>query len=194
MRVSLGKGADLRWNLTEGFQNPGKEISTEISLENGTFSTGSETCSLVSGNSITLKALGSERNKLHLSGEVDLVFTAHCDRCLTETQVTIPIRISRDVISPDSSLWTPEGEAEQDGESLTEYMDGYELCCDELLHNEISLNWPVKILCKDDCKGLCPVCGGNLNVEDCGCDTFVPDPRMAAIKDIFEKSKESKEV
>ncbi len=42
---------------------------------------------------------------------------------------------------------------------------------------------------KDDCKGICPVCGQNLNEKECGCDTFVPDPRMAVIQDIF-KNKE----
>ena len=69
-------------------------------------------------------------------------------------------------------------------------MEGYSIDTDALLRNEISLNWPVKILCREDCKGLCPVCGRNLNEGDCGCDTFVPDPRMAALKDIFERSKE----
>jgi len=48
----------------------------------------------------------------------------------------------------------------------------------------------VKILCREDCKGVCPVCGQNRNERDCGCDTFVPDPRMAAINTIFHGNKE----
>ena len=69
-------------------------------------------------------------------------------------------------------------------------MSGYELDVDTLINNEILINMPVKVLCKEECKGICPVCGGNLNEKECGCDTFVPDPRMAAIKDIFNANKE----
>ncbi len=47
-----------------------------------------------------------------------------------------------------------------------------------------------QVLCRPDCKGICKKCGHNLNDGDCGCDTFVPDPRMAAIKDIFNANKE----
>jgi uncharacterized protein len=69
-------------------------------------------------------------------------------------------------------------------------MEGFQLDLDALVQNEILVNWPVKILCKEDCKGICPKCGQNLNVGNCGCDTFVPDPRMAVLKDIFESNKE----
>ena len=48
----------------------------------------------------------------------------------------------------------------------------------------------MKVLCKDNCKGICSRCGANLNKGDCGCDTWVPDPRMAAIQDIFKQFKE----
>ena len=57
---------------------------------------------------------------------------------------------------------------------------------DAFMESEISFNMPTKILCKPDCKGICKVCGKNLNEGDCGCDQFVPDPRMAAIKDIYD--------
>ena len=69
-------------------------------------------------------------------------------------------------------------------------MEGYSIDTELLLHDEITVNWPVKILCREDCKGLCPVCGHDLNEGDCGCDTFVPDPRMAAIFDKLESTKE----
>ena len=70
------------------------------------------------------------------------------------------------------------------------YLSGYELDTDVLIGNEILVNWPVKILCKEDCKGICPKCGRDLNQGDCGCDTFEPDPRMAVLKDIFIANKE----
>ena len=44
-------------------------------------------------------------------------------------------------------------------------------------------------LCKPDCKGLCPVCGHDLNEGDCGCDRFVPDPRLAALQQLIDKEE-----
>ena len=65
-----------------------------------------------------------------------------------------------------------------------------QLDVETFVHNEILVNWPAKILCREDCRGICPVCGQDLNQGSCGCDTFVPDPRMAVIQDIFNKKKE----
>ena len=52
----------------------------------------------------------------------------------------------------------------------------------ELLRDEMLLSRPMKNLCKADCKGLCPVCGANLNDGDCGCDRAVVNPKFAALK------------
>ena len=68
--------------------------------------------------------------------------------------------------------------------------DLYHLNVDELIKNELLLNWPLKVLCREDCRGICKTCGRNLNDGGCGCDDFVPDPRMAAIKDLFNANKE----
>jgi len=54
----------------------------------------------------------------------------------------------------------------------------------ELLRDELLAGQPMKNLCKADCKGLCPVCGANLNDGDCGCDKHIVDPRLAALKDL----------
>ena len=61
---------------------------------------------------------------------------------------------------------------------------------EELVNTEITVNLPMKVLCKADCKGICRQCGKDLNTGSCECDAFVPDPRMAAIKDIFYGNKE----
>ena len=54
----------------------------------------------------------------------------------------------------------------------------------ELLRDELIAGQPMKNLCKADCKGLCPVCGANLNDGECGCDRFTIDPRLEALKAI----------
>ena len=101
-------------------------------------------------------------------------------------------------VSFTHQVFSPEREEAASKESANDtsfddeqiFVSGYELDTDALINNEILINMPVKVLCREDCKGICPVCGHNLNEGECGCDTFVPDPRMAAIKDIFNANKE----
>jgi uncharacterized protein len=60
-----------------------------------------------------------------------------------------------------------------------------------LVYDEVLTEWPLKVLCKEDCKGICSQCGANLNHETCSCKHEERlDPRMAAISDIFSKFKE----
>jgi uncharacterized protein len=55
------------------------------------------------------------------------------------------------------------------------------------LQEQVLLALPLKIVCRDDCKGLCPQCGKNLNEGPCACVVQVEDPRWAALKEIRNK-------
>lgn len=57
---------------------------------------------------------------------------------------------------------------------------------DEVVISDILLSLPQKFLCSEDCKGLCPKCGKNLNLGDCGCDKREIDPRLAILKQLME--------
>ena len=70
------------------------------------------------------------------------------------------------------------------------YLTGMDLDVDRLVYLEVLMSWPLKVLCKEDCKGLCSQCGKNLNFGPCDCVEEPKDPRMAAISDIFSKFKE----
>ena len=72
---------------------------------------------------------------------------------------------------------------EEDEQS--EFVEGYKVDVDELVLSEMLLNWPSKILCKEDCKGICSVCGHDLNEGECGCDRFVPNPAFAGLSEMF---------
>ena len=75
---------------------------------------------------------------------------------------------------------------------LDEITEDFEVDIDEmidmamLLQKELMTLVPMQILCKDDCKGLCKVCGANLNHETCDCDDFVPDPRLSVFANILK--------
>ncbi len=128
--------------------------------------------------SLTLTNLG--REKALLEGRMELVFDLRCDRCLKPVQKKVKLVFAREVYGPEGDL----GAMEEDDQS---FMEGYQLEVDGLIQNECYMNLPVKVLCRPDCKGICMQCGKDLNEGECGCDTFVPDPRMAKLKDIFEQ-------
>ena len=58
---------------------------------------------------------------------------------------------------------------------------------DELATNDILLELPSKFLCREDCRGLCPVCGCDRNTAECGCPTASGDPRLDALNKFFEE-------
>jgi len=83
-----------------------------------------------------------------------------------------------------------DADASEEEMDEADYMKGFQLDIDKMVYDEILVNWPMKVLCREDCKGICKKCGTNLNVKTCDCEKSELDPRMAAIQDIFNKFKE----
>lgn len=170
-------------HLSDVFTAEGKRLDAEAELEMTCFDNGLERFEIVEKSPVTVSIVHLEAGKALLKADLRLTLRAACDRCLTEVSVPLALRAERLVYSPETAQ-----AAEEDGEQS--FVDGYELDVEALAHDMIISNWPAKILCREDCLGICPVCGQNRNVRDCGCDTFVPDPRMAVIQDIFNANKE----
>ncbi|MCD7905534.1 MAG: DUF177 domain-containing protein [Clostridiales bacterium] len=59
-----------------------------------------------------------------------------------------------------------------------------------LVYAELLLNFPMKNLCREDCKGLCIKCGHNLNEGDCGCDRFIGNPEFEKLKFLLNNNDE----
>ena len=131
---------------------------------------------------LTVQNLGERKIRIELVGAV--VLAVPCDRCLKE--VSVPVDISM------SAEFDFSGSNEESVLDLNEtnYIDGYELDVDKLVYEEILLGFPMKVLCKEDCKGICKVCGADLNEGECDCDRTELDPRMSVIRDIFNNFKE----
>ena len=108
----------------------------------------------------------------------------YCDRCLEEVKHDFNIDYRQEV------RFESEGVLNQSDLQMVEYINDSILDTDKLITNELIVKWPTKILCKQDCKGICIKCGANLNIRECGCDRTTADPRMAVIQDIFKQSKE----
>ena len=118
----------------------------------------------------------SKADVAHLELSVSFDFYGICDRCADDFKRAYSFEIEKVVVHH------LENELDDDGYIITE---NNILDIDDLVYQEIQLFLPHKMLCNDDCKGLCTKCGANLNREECGCKKDV-DPRMAALLELLD--------
>lgn len=127
-----------------------------------------------------------------LRGTIRGVVAMPCNRCMEETLVVLNQSFDEFEEYPQSADTEPEEEDSAellDGSVVT--MEGGSPFLDlaSLLWEEFSLALPVKPLCKPDCRGLCPVCGKNLNEGACSCSRESGDPRLAALRQLKVKQQ-----
>lgn len=170
-------------NLTEVLTNEDRVVSMQTETEITEISAGGEKFPVLASSPVSFVFTNTGKGRARIEGKADFVFQAGCDRCLKPVEERREVSFTREV-------WAPDMAAEPSVYEEQPFMEGFQMNVEDLLISEIVTSWPMKILCKPDCKGICPICGRDLNTGTCGCDTFVPDPRMAAIKDIFEADKE----
>lgn len=122
--------------------------------------------------------------ELEIHGKGEIAVAVPCDRCLQEVEQILTFDFTKHVDLGISGADLPEGIDESD------YIEGYHLDVDKLLFHEILIGWPTKVLCREDCKGICNVCGQNLNEGTCNCEDTGLDPRMSVVRDLFKNFKE----
>ena len=128
---------------------------------------------------ITVTVVVTKRDtNLILKGEVTCSLNLECSRCLELFPDTLQ--------APLEAYFTLENGAEstEDDEFIRISHTDQSVNLTEIVHEAILLTVPYKALCCPDCKGLCPVCGRNLNRESCTCIIHSPDPRWAVLKDL----------
>ena len=101
-----------------------------------------------------------------------------CDRCLEHF-----IQGQEHSFSEDYK----QDEEDKEENEVVNYFDGDAIDIADLIRDTILAAQPLNNICSLDCHGLCPKCGANLNKGDCGCDCFVPDPRLAALQQLLKK-------
>src|SRR5580658_8039152 len=115
-------------------------------------------------------------------------FQVPCARCVDP--VKIPLSSEFDLIfrplgadadAPERSITAPETEIG--------YYQGDSLLLEDVLREQVLLSMPVRTLCKPDCKGLCPRCGKNRNLEACSCDEAPSDARWEALAGLRSRIK-----
>ena len=171
-------------NLTDVFVNEGKTVTMQVETELTQVMIGDGAFPVKDKTPVDLTFTNTGKGKARITGHAKITFAMSCDRCLKAVNETLDLAFEREVYAPDMTVTSSDERDEQS------FMDGFQLDVDDFLNIEIIVNWPLKVLCKPDCLGICRQCGRDLNTGTCECDTFVPDPRMAVIKDIFNGNKE----
>jgi len=123
---------------------------------------------------------------IRLKGKLDTSLEADCARCIEP----VVHKLSREFDLLYRPLGSDAGRDElsvTDAEAEIGYYQGEGLLLEDAVREQVLLALPLKMICREDCKGLCPQCGKNLNEGDCSCTAPVQDLRWAALKEIRDK-------
>jgi uncharacterized protein len=130
-----------------------------------------------------------------LQGELRVEVAALCKRCLAEVSASLPVSFTFSLIPRDLMENDEPKDLEDDGQSEPagsfrpedadrEWFDGRTIDLDPILREQVLLALPMNLVCKETCRGLCPVCGEDLNEKRCECEREVVDARWMALKNI----------
>jgi uncharacterized protein len=124
---------------------------------------------------------------IRIAGKVATNLEILCARCLEP--VHYPIQRDFDLLyRPAGSDSDADTEVElKDRDAAISYYEGDGLELKDVLQEQMLLEVPIKTVCREECKGLCPHCGKNLNASECECAKTVNDPRWDALKDLKDK-------
>lgn len=122
---------------------------------------------------------------MRLTLKTEIAYEGECARCLAPVNGVFSLDFER-TVAPEGVL-----SDEQIEDNVDEYviLSGKELDVDEQLREELVLSFPQKLLCDDDCEGLCPKCGKRRADGPCGCPEKEIDPRLAVLKNFFNEEK-----
>ena len=150
-------------NLSDVLSDQHKTVEETVRLEMEEIRLQSGTYPIISKEPVHVKVEHIRGKELLITAETRLSVIIPCDRCLEDVKREFELNCVKHV---DVGLSDAE---------LTE---------------ELLSSWPTKVLCREDCKGLCNVCGQNLNTGSCNCEDTGLDPRMSVVRDLFKNFKE----
>jgi uncharacterized protein len=119
--------------------------------------------------------------ELFFRGTITGRVIGHCARCLEDYAFDLAKEFSV-VLVPKEPL-PDEVELDEDDLELS-YYDADAIDLSPLVREQIILALPTRPLCRESCKGLCPHCGINLNLQSCGCTASTGDPRLAVLRNL----------
>ena len=166
------------------------ETALQRQYEPSAFAEGGEEYRVIAPVALGL-TIHKDQDRFRLVGTVATTLELECSRCVEA--FSLPVHSSFDLrylplAAGTDAAASDESEIQDDDVAVTFYRDD-EIDLSELLREQFYLALPMKPLCTDGCKGLCPLCGGNLNVQTCQCQPQWEDPRLAGLKALMTDRK-----
>lgn len=129
----------------------------------------------------TAQLLNHSLGEVRVQGNLKVTMQATCDRCLESA--IFPVE------SPFDLVYMPAADGKTGGEKEIHhagievgYYEGSGLALNDILREVVLLALPMRLVCSEACKGICPVCGQNRNQQDCGCQPQSGDNRWNKLK------------
>lgn len=124
--------------------------------------------------------------EIRIQGHLKVGMRSDCDRCLEPAE--FPIDSDFDLFYRPAVRADYGEEVEIDeGESEIAFYDGAGVELKEVLREYVLLSMPMQRVCREDCHGICPVCGQNRNTVNCGCEVKTVDDRWSVLKNLQTK-------
>jgi uncharacterized protein len=127
-----------------------------------------------------------DRDAYRVTGRVETRLQLECGRCLEAFEIPVDSAFELRYVPASANMGAEEAEVAED-DLTTAYYKDETLDLGELMHEQFVLALPMKPLCSESCKGLCPQCGTNLNKATCDCKPAWKDPRLAALEGLLNR-------
>lgn len=129
--------------------------------------------------------------EIRIAGSLKTTVELACSRCLEPARYEIPKAFDLFFRQRDEFMFDEDEEIElTETDTGTAFFTGTQLAIGDVLREQVLLAIPMKALCRTDCKGLCPTCGTNLNVNTCECPREQFSPHMDVLLEIKRKLEE----
>ena len=154
----------------------------ELSVDGKDLDIGHDQARLIAPVHFTGEVTG-DSFRAKVTGKLSAEFEIDCTRCLEPVLYSSPIEFSSEFVSNEH--FGSEGEHEIDPQSLSaNALDEDHLDLVDVVREQVLLNIPEQVFCREDCKGLCETCGVNRNLHVCNCKIDSIDPRWSALKNL----------
>ena len=167
----------LRYPVKTLLVDPSVVIPVEESLEQEDMTIGGEAVAFLEPCQVNglLKNIGG--GIILFQGTIDMKVRMACSRCTRDTELSLQTTVEQRYI------------AERQQDDIAEDMEIFQnevIDLNDLVYSEICMAIPMKVVCREDCKGLCPICGKDLNEGPCDCEQDTMDPRWDALKTLLQ--------
>jgi len=159
-------------------------------LEPSAFDPQDEDYRVVAPVEVSMDIEKADADAFLVTGHVAARLEMSCSRCVEPFEVPVDSTFELRYVPAEQNAGEGEHEIAEDDLTTAFYREGV-LDVIELLREQFQLALPMKPLCTEDCRGLCPECGANLNRTECGHAPQWEDPRLAPLKGLLNRQKEN---